>query len=250
MPEKVSWKILFLIGVSAGIIAAGFPRLLPYMSQSAGEISLELFTKEFFYAVVAFAVMIGVAMIWLYKGTEEHTKNLFMTALALPAVLSGGINMTSISSVAENGLAELNRQNDTLVKKLERKSGVEFFELDLSNSNPVDVSSGPALDWLGISTAHAEGAVSESNTGGGLQFNAPALSKDYSLVYAVKSTKAEISQVAKELESKNISNLTSIEINNKYYLLGTNKMTRADAVLNAIDIKEKHGFSTNVVKLK
>jgi hypothetical protein len=250
MSEKVSWKMLFLIGVSAGVIAVAFPRLLPYMSQTSGEVSLELFTKEFFYALVAFSVMIGVAMIWLYKETEEHTKNLFMTALALPAVLSGGINMTSVSSVAENGLAELNRQNDTLVKKLEGNSGVEFFELDLSNSNPVDVSSGPELDWLGISTAHAEGVVPVRNSGGGLQFSAPALSRDYSLVYAVTSTKAEIVQVAKDLESKNISNLTIIESNNRYYLLDTNKTTRADAVLNAIDVKEQYGFSPNVVRLK
>jgi len=250
MSSEVNWKILFLIGISAGIIASVFPRLLPYMSQAASDVSVELFTERFYYAVAGFSSMIGVAMIWLYKDTHEHTKNLFLSALALPAVLSGGINMASVSSVAEKDLTELDRQNKTLLQRLEGSGGINTFELDLSDFNPVEVSYLPALEIIGISTAHAAGLIEENNQGSSVKFNAPSLNQNYTLIYESADTREEIVQKMETLKQKNITNLTPVEVNNKFYLLQNERKTRAQAVIEAIDIKDKLGYTPGVVELK
>jgi len=51
-------------------------------------------------------------------------------------------------------------------------------------------------------------------------------------------------------KQKNITNLALVEVNNKFYLLQNERKTRAQAVIEAIDIKDKLGYTPGVVELK
>ena len=86
--KKVSPFILFLIGITAGAIAAIFPRIMTFLSTGNDNVQISLFSGAFWLATAAFALMVGISMIWLFLGTSDTTKNLFMAALALPAILA------------------------------------------------------------------------------------------------------------------------------------------------------------------
>ena len=244
----ISKKTLFLIGLSAGIIAAVFPRLLPSMTQTSSVVSIELFNEGFYYAVAGFASMIGVAMIWFYSGTREHTKNLFMSALALPAVLSGGINMNSVSSIAGENLAELEGRNQALHKKLEDGLGIDFLELKIdSDAQTDDVT---ILDFIGISSAYAAGLSKKESDLSSVRFKMESLERNYTLVYEVSDSESVVKQKEQELKLMKIENLMTIKIDNKFYLLQDDRKTKTEVLLEAIELKDEHDFTPGIVKLK
>lgn len=242
--QPVSRTTLFLIGVSAGVIAACFPRLLPFLSQAEQAISIELFTTKFIMVAAAFSAMIGVSMIWLYMGSREHTKNLFMSALALPAVLSGGINMSSFTSVAENRLQTLNNETFRLQEALGRKSNIGIVPLDLGAGTPLSSNFIPGM--LGISTAHAQ----ESGSGGlmaqtSVEINVDSLDKKFMILLDTSEDKQTIQQQRQTLQ--NVPDLKTITIGGKYYLLQNQKKTRSEALLDAIELQERYGLNPQLV---
>ena len=108
---------LFLIGISAGGIAAIFPRLMTFLSTDTEKVHITLFSDAFLLATAVFALIVGVSMIWLYLGTSNTTKNLFMAALALPSILSGGINMSNTATVGLPHIKSLSAMNRILEER-------------------------------------------------------------------------------------------------------------------------------------
>ena len=242
---------LFAIGLTAGGIACTFPRLLPFLTQSGSDVSIELFTTSFIAVAGVFSAMLGVAMIWMYRGTKEHTKNLFMSALALPAVLSGGINMTTVSASAEQQLSELNAQTQQLKQHLRDNNAIDSLELDSESFRTLDTSSViPML--FGISNAQAADPAAQQiqADAGSVQFNVKSLDKRFVLVYGTATAETDIQQQMASLKEKNITNIKMIESNGQFYILDKDQQTETDALINAIEIKKKTDVAPKLVKLK
>lgn len=186
-----------------------------------------------------------------YMGTTEHTKNLFMSALALPAVLSGGINMSNLSTAAESKILELNTQTKELQRALQGIHGIETESIDRGAVNDISHSFIPAL--IGITTAYAEQApllkTNESNSG--IQITTESLDKKYHILFSSSSDKTEIMKAYNKLNTKlSIPNVKVVENRGKYYLLQREPKTKSDALIYAIDLKMKHGLSTKLLKIK
>lgn len=144
---RVRPRTLFLIGVTAGVVACMLPRLGPLMTVNEVDIA-ELFRLQVIIGAVVLSLIIGISMVWLFKGTEETTRNLFMSALALPAVLSGAINTHEVASrgaekreeveteareVREGLKNDLDREkgeNERLIEGLKRTNNIKTMKID------------------------------------------------------------------------------------------------------------------------
>jgi hypothetical protein len=246
----VDSRTLFLIGISAGFVAAVFPRLLPLLSEVASEVSFGYFTTKYFIVVAVFSFMIGVAMVWIYKGTKEHTKNLFISALALPAVLSGGMNMSSVSSISEQQLNALDMQTRQLHEELQKSSGIDSFELDIGGAESLPVSF--LQNILGVSDVYAaDGALQQKEeSGASITIQSQTLNKDFVLMYGASDNKEGIMTQLKELQTQEITDVAPYKIKDKYYLLQNKRKTKTEALIEAIDVKKKTNIKPRIVKLK
>lgn len=234
----VSAKVLFLIGLSAGAVAAVFPRVMPALMSTDPEVAIELMTAHFLYAAVALTLMVGVAMIWLYQGTREHPKNLFMAALGVPAVLSGGLNMTTMTAASEKDIGEMTRTlaaweaKATQGNAFEPKQPPEGFDFDA-------FADAPLTSWVipGISSAHAASSSEESQYQS-IRIKVDALEKKYFLQLHETTSQAELDEKKQSLEQAGVRNLKKWEKGNTYYLFQLEKKTKSDALLDALKYKE------------
>lgn len=259
--KKVNSLTLFFIGLTAGFIAASLPRLAPFIAQAGDTVSLDLLTQKFYVITLVFSIMIGVSMIWLYKGTKEHTKTLFLSALALPSVLSGALNTSNISAISSQKLTDLDFQTQVLQTKLKNQNTIEIINIDSDDIEFTPLSFIPAI--LGISDAYADNhAVTKKNNAAknkifkkedksnqSIVVNARSLDKKYIIMFGGAANKVEAKTKMKELNKKNITNIVSFKIKNKIYLLQGKRLTKTNALIESIDIKEKYGVVTKIINL-
>jgi hypothetical protein len=248
--KPVSNFTLLLIGVTAGIIASSFPRLLPYLSEAEETVTISLFTVKFIYSAIAFSAIIGISMIWLYMGTKEQTRNLFMSALALPAVLSGGINMSTLTSVSENTINDLNKQTIELQEKLEKQNKIEIKTLNLSTIQPITL--GATSSFFGISSAYAgdQDPISRRTDNSSIRINADSLERNFVIMLGSSDNQEEINKELNRIDAFGIPSVKAYEIDNKYYLLQNEKKTRSKALLDAISIQKRYGLNPTLIQAK
>lgn len=246
--NKVSAPTRFLIGISAGFIAISMPKLSGFLSSTQDGITFNLFTSQFLIALVAFSIIIGIAMVWLFMDSIETTKNLFMSALALPAVLSGGISISSVSEDAKTQISRLSQENTALENQLKEVFEIEIDDLGFGDNKTSSVV--PML--LGISTAHAESTLLkkdyqwQANT----NFKVKSLNRNYYLLFG-KSTDAKKLASKKDTLTKQ-SGLTKLAVlpkGKKSYLIQNIPRTRTEALLKAITLKKKN-IKVRLIRLK
>lgn len=238
----VAPRLLFAVGLTAGVIAAIFPRLMTFLAIPASDLTGVLFSMEVWLASGLFALLIGVAMIWLYRGTTQHTRNLFMAALALPAVLSGGVNMTD--AVAK-GLTDVRKVSRAKVEQVENFVDYAAAASDirvLNPGNPVNLrrieplSEIWMLNLIGIETANAA--------------EAPGTDRRYVVVVASAPTRSEIlDKLNKYKNQVGLNDLRVFNTKDTYYLVNGRPKTKADAVLDALKIRSDVGLHAQLLEV-
>jgi len=251
MPKSVSKIQLFLIGLSAGLIAALFPRLLPLISQSSDGVTFSFFNQTYFIGVILFALIIGISMIWLYMDSKDSSRQLFMSALALPAIISGGLNVSSVSSTAEQKLNDLENQTIELQSKLESQNSIPVIEIEgLSFSSSSNES---MLGLVGISTAFAQDLLPAPKTAkqiSSVGVNAESLNENYIVVLMQSPIKQDILSTQQALNAQNIKDTILYEKNNLFYLMKNERTTKTKAIMDVIEIKNKSNLKPSILKVK
>ena len=247
--KRVPNTMLLSIGFSAGMIAVFFPRLMPYfleMTEDEQGVHLQFVQFPFIVGALLIAAMMGVAMIWLYMGTREHTKNLFMSALALPAVISGGLNMSNMATVADEQLNLLSSQIQVLEDELIQSEGIE----QKSVNNRLQQSSGPTF-FPFVSVAHADDVMtlSESRAGPGISIRTESLSKRYLVFLDASPDQEAIQNRMREIQDS-ITDVEVISANGEFILVQSQPRTKSEALLEAIRIRKRFGWDAGVVKLE
>lgn len=237
--------------MSAGLIAALFPRLLPLISQSSDGVTFSFFNQTYFIGVILFALIIGVSMIWLYMDSKDSSRQLFMSALALPAIISGGLNVSSVSSTAEQKLNDLENQTIELQSKLESQNSIPVIEIDgLSFSS---TSNGSILGLVGISTAFAQDVLPAQKTAkqiSSVGVNAESLNENYIVVLMQSTNKQDILNAQQALNMRNIKDTILFEKNNQFYLMNNERTTKTKAIMDVIEIKNKSNLEPSILKVK
>ncbi len=249
---------IFLIGLSGGGIAAIFPRLITYVTNP--DESTVVLSVDFLLVAALFGMVVGIAMYWMYQGAADSTRTLFLASLALPSILSGGINMANSTSA---GQQELNKvvmesriREQELVQRLAQYMKIPIMppvEFDALEDVNLGHSIVPSL--LGISTAYAAGdeqLASEEVFNPSVQFKLPAHVENFVIVLDFGNDLVEIKNKLKMYENDlRISNLTVKRSNDTYYIIQQSKMSRAQALLAADELKRQYPqLSPRLLKVK
>lgn len=255
-PKGVSSLMLFLIGLSGGFISAVFPRLITFLTVSTEE--TEIFSKDFLIVAVIFGIIIGVSMYWLYLDTKEKesTKNLFMASLALPSILSGGMNMANTTHAGQNQINELSSKNKVLEKRLDEAlnlpslPSIAFDEFENLSFKGTD---GPK--FFGISSAYAAGEFSqdqvEQQFNPGVKFNTPESKVDHVIVLELLSDKEEATNIFNAYKSRfNLPDLAMKKSKDKYYIMLETLVTKSDALIKSDRIRKEYALSPKLLRVK
>lgn len=259
--------VIFLVGVSGGAISAVFPRLFTSLALASTDVNVQLLSSGFWLVALAFAVTIGISMIWLYSETSETVKNLFVASLSLPAVLSGAINMSNTASTAQSALAQLQSDTAALSQSLESVYSINSVELGQDASTAVEYIDIPLgrvfspLDLLGIGAAHAQEPARVSSTirsqsprlwSPSVRFQSPQLVSNYVVSLAMASSLEDATEAARTLaQQPGVPALHVIKTPQNQYLVTTvAAQSRTDALLTAINLRQENSaLNLSLVKL-
>ena len=245
--------VIFLVGLTAGYIATILPRLLSYLSVSEDSINLDFFTGDYFYASSLFALVIGISMVWLNYGSKETTKNLFMTALALPSVISGAINMTSTTVSGEESLKEMESHYSSVENALQEVMGISdipVVNLDLKSFEEVGDASFfiPFVnDAYAVENIPAEETQSLSM---GVKFRIDNLEKNY-IVIVDQSNDLELMKSRFEAYSTVllIPDLKLKKSGNRYYIFQDVPRTKSFALIEILRLSKNYGIKASLAKI-
>jgi len=240
--NKISTPLLFSIGLSAGIISAVFPRLMTLLVASDNVVMLTLFNTGFLVAAGLFALIVGVVMVWFYLGTTENTRNLFMAALALPAVLSGGINMSSASTAGQQKMSALSEQNNELSRKLQSSFAIpDAPSLKLSWQGAPASPSHPIVEIFQVASAQAaEGEPhDENNLNPNVSYQIKGQSPEYVIMFDSSKDRAEIQQKFDQLQKQQIPDVEIATSGDTFLIYQNQPKNKSEAVLDAIELKGK-----------
>jgi hypothetical protein len=96
-PRRLHPVLIFVIGCFAAICAVFLPKFVVYLNQRAGD--LVVMTPAYVAIGMAFAALLGFGAVIFEWNKQSKPSEVFMTALGLPALISGAFNT---SGTAEN----------------------------------------------------------------------------------------------------------------------------------------------------
>lgn len=245
-----SLPVKFGIGFIAGLCAALFPRFfaeLATSTESENEV-LELLNLNYIALSFAFAALIGT-VITIFEWEESSSpKDIFMSALAIPAVLSGTLNTTI--STQDFGQAEIDKK----AYELALEKGYQIPTLSPSILVPLDEVVRSKAEEYQISfsllnTAHAdtEDDVGSpiSNYGIGIR----KMPKSYVVVVDQASSREEAE--AKVASLRSIIQTKQFRNNRNQIFITTNSspQNKMNALIEAIRIKNKKGLTPSLMEV-
>jgi len=158
---KKALPLKFGIGFIAGLCAAIFPRLIAGLTTSKESDVVMLFSQNYVLLSLLFAVLVGVVIMILEWEASRIPKDIFMSALAIPGILSGALNTTA--SVKD--FEEVEKEKFAYQQIVDGIIDVEVQELDSGELlapvgvSTIDIPRSPAFDFSLISQAYAAGGV-------------------------------------------------------------------------------------------
>jgi hypothetical protein len=210
----------FTIGVLAGLCAALLPRLLAMLAHT-DDASLRVVPTPYLVASCGFALLIGGLVVIFEWEITDTPRNIFMTALALPAVISGAL---STSNGIGNG-AEANRELDRARLEIRKKDGILRQGEFSSSVQPLDSSPATAPNqsfWtplFPIGAVYAQQqtpfqAAGDTPARFGIYFEQPK----YVIVLKQAKTEKEAIEAAQELKRR-LPRAQAVKADNNYYVL-------------------------------
>jgi len=244
--EKISNFGLFALGLSAGLLACYFPRLMTQLTSGKKTAVISLFTPEFLITTLIVSVIIGLSMLWFYANTVEQPKNVFIAALALPAVLSGGINMSNLSSAVSRDIINLNSQTIELQSQLEKIIRIESVVINESNSRTLSFL--PSFIPFGEAHAAEPRPITSRFTGLGIKTTVDSLDQNVYVLHSSSTDRNKIFQTLKMVNQNSLGGEAYVYIqNDTYYLLLSGPTTKSNALIEAIKLKSDFGFSPKLL---
>ncbi len=253
--------MLFGIGLSAGVITTVFPRLVTFLSVSSTGGEIDILGTGYIIATLGIALIIGVSMIWLYMGTTESSKQLFMAALAIPAMLSGGINMANSVSVGNNEIRKKESTITNLQEKIQETANIGTGpDLDIGSFNFDKLSLPEEPEPTGfhfsiIPAAYAQEqqyqqSTAQTTLNPSVRFNSEQDLKMYAIIIASDEDSSVIDSIKTyQSDSSQISNLRRIKGGPTYHLILGDLYTKTDALLESVKLQKK-GLSPSISKVK
>jgi hypothetical protein len=235
----------FLVGFFAGTCAVFVPRLVGVLAVS-DMTKVNPVPASFIYLGLAFAAIIGVAVVILEFGETKKPSDTFMAALGLPALLAGALS----TAASTNHIDDLAKKNQDLTTAVRGALDIKANDNPLSIVGPVPGTPTTWLeDVLGIGAAFAQsdaGAVAAKSNWSrwGVQYQEPK----YAVVIESAATAEIATHRAAQLRSR-IPTAQAINTSQGYKVI-SGVASESTAVLDAVEVKKATGITPQLVLVK
>lgn len=232
----------FAIGFVAGLCAALFPRLIAELATSGNGDSevIALFRFNYVFLSLVFATLIGMAIMIFEWESSRSPKDVFMSALALPAILSGALNTTT--SVTDLKQAELEKTayENTLQRKFQIPTREPAMLMPISKMD--------SLNIFFINNAYADSENYHQSVDYGISLRKNQSSYVVVLDEATSKNEAE----AKATTLRDHLSVKIFQDNSRRFFITTNSgpQNKTNALLEAVRLKEEKGLSPSLMKIK
>lgn len=233
---------VFFIGFVAGLVSVFIPRmmlLLSVDSEIAPERYVSVFNADFVWLGVLFAVAIGIICAILEFGGPQEPRAIFMTALGIPALLSGVLNTTSTA----NKLQQAEQEKVAVLRAVGEQAGIPHERV--RDFEPITTAPGQSRSsgdhrLSFVTPAYAESqlpaAVQQRGFDPGIQIQRPR----YVLMLKRVGSQEEALRVAQDLQ-KDVPTAQAVRTDDGYIVVdSTNARSESTALLDAIQLKKRN----------
>jgi MFS family permease len=242
---KLSRPSKFLIGLFAGLCASLFPRLVAELTTPDKGEALVLFSQNYLILSVVFSIFIGVVITIFEWETTRSPKDIFTSALAIPAILSGALNTTATVS----DIKQLQEENSSYQKTIQSITEIPILPISITAPSEEDIFQGQH-NLIGFSIVKEAHAATGSVQQVAYNFGVMKRQATYVVVLGQASSKQEAEQKARVLEQK-----TPVKIlknsNNSYLITTTSgRQNKADALSEATRLKMTKGLQPSLQEIR
>lgn len=251
MPTTTSEKTMtrhianFTIGFFAGLCAVFVPRMLAMLNGSSSD--LQLFHVNYIVVGILFSIIIGGVTALLEQAKNRTAPERFMTALGIPALLAGALN----TGTANVDLHRSEADKQKLIAALQEQSGIKINDeaAEIKPLQAVRNDTHSQLDFSIIPSAHAKDDTRPSgDEGSGLGIQVEQ--KPYVVVLGRSKTEAEALKKAEKLR-KTVPGATAVQSGQEFLVIdGTEKRTRSDAMLRALELQSETKLKPSLLQVK
>jgi hypothetical protein len=156
----------FAIGTVAGLASVFLPRMMLLLSvdiEPAPDRYISVLSGDFILLGLSFAAVVGVICAILEFGADQDPRAVFMTALGVPALISGVLNTTS----ATGKLQKVEQEKVAALQRVGAESGIGQERVRTWQPVAMPGPGGPSSEsdrpaFALVSPAYAEGASGSS----------------------------------------------------------------------------------------
>ncbi len=243
MKSKIWTK--FLIGFVAGLCAILFPRIVAELAIADDGDVISLFQSNYLLLSAVFAILVGAVVAIFELEESRPAKEVFMTALAIPGVLSGALNTTV--SVKDYKSAEkiIAQVQNTLLDSEE----IQIFEIPkLVPLGAVEVPVSSRSNSFFIDDAYAQESAPIKLPEFGIGIRSSQ--RDYRIVLDRAATKEQALANASALSQSLPNTIYKIEENQFVIIKNGPSQDKTSALLEAIKLKRERGLNPQLVRTK
>lgn len=253
--------IKFLIGLFAGIVSAIFPRLIPVIVSPSLVNEIEMFNSSYLVVCLIFALIVALVILVMYSEVKVTNRQLFLAALGIPALLSGGFSMNDSldqGMALNREIVRINNEKDELLKSLSRKSNINIIDttelfIGVKPSSQFEKKN-EVFSFPFISSAYAQQQEpkkeSKSTFSPGVKFKTMDIEELYVTVIRVSSDSLNLVTEQRELSNKGLEGLKLLKSGSMFYLIINEKMNKTEGLLKSIEIKNEYQLEPNLMRIQ
>lgn len=240
---KYSRPLKFGIGLFAGLCASLFPRLVAELTTPDSNGTLVLFSTNYLLLSFVFALFIAIVITILEWETKNSPKDIFMSALAVPAVLSGALNTTA----TVGDIKQLQNENSSYIQYIENTEKIETLpptSLTPITYNGLKEKSGFSFSLVQEAYAATANAAPMRTYNLGVQRQS-----QYRVILGQANSKEEAERMAAQLEQK--TPVSIFRNSNGTYVITSQgvKQNKGAALNEALRLKQK-GLSPSLQQIR
>jgi hypothetical protein len=246
---KLSRPLKFCIGLFAGLCASLFPRLVAELATPDTGETFVLFSQNYLLLSLVFSIFIGAVIKIFEWETTRSPKDIFMSALAVPAILSGALNTTA----TVNDIKQLNVKNSeyqqTIQSLMEIPSLPPTTISPLTNAHPYTPhEQKPTIRFSLVSEAYA--GTANRQPASTYNFGVVQVQPDYLVVLDQASSQQEAEQKAAVIQQQTPVKIVKSSNNNYLIVTKRGKQNKASALSEAIQLKTQLGLQPSLQEIR
>lgn len=242
----------FFIGTLAGCSAVAIPRLSSFLMSDKIE-KASFFSSEYIISALVFSVLIGIFITIMEYKIPRPPKETLFAAIALPGIIAGSLN----TALEANNTSRIYKQASELSQEVRDTNGIKIESIESIEVVPfalsgLDISkTKKSSGFQLVSSAYADDntprLVEKNNSNRiSIQIEKP----EFAISVGTYSSLDKAKEQFEAIKTQDLSPVI-IKTNKAYEILSSDEiLSKTDATIKAIDIKNKTAITPKLLKVK